>query len=165
MGTRAAHLPRDDEDTAAESALYARPEVDGPIYILEEQVGFILRQVTQRHTAIFAERIGTDLTPQQWAALAKLYDDGPCSQNRLGRLTAMDAATIKGVVDRLAARGLAMTTADPADNRRRLVALTEAGRRLYGQNMAAALAITEETLAPLDGQERAMLLRLLRRLR
>jgi DNA-binding MarR family transcriptional regulator len=77
----------------------------------------------------------------------------------------MDAATIKGVVDRLAARGLAMTTADPADNRRRLVALTEAGRRLYGQNMAAALAITEETLAPLDGQERAMLLRLLRRLR
>ena len=165
MRSRAAHLPPDDEDTAAASALSTRPDTDDTAYVLEEQVGFILRQVTQRHTAIFADRIGADLTPQQWAALAKLYDDGPCSQNRLGRLTAMDAATIKGVVGRLAARGLALTRADPTDNRRRLVALTEVGRRLYRQNAAAALAITEETLAPLDRQERATLVRLLRKLR
>ena len=61
-----------------------------PSYVLEEQIGFILRQVWQRHAAIFAREIGINLTPTQWAALAKLTETGPCSQNQLGRLTAMD---------------------------------------------------------------------------
>ena len=77
-----------------------------PGYILEEQIGFILRQVWQRHATIFSREIGINLTPTQWAALAKLNETGPCSQNLLGRLTAMDVATIKGVIDRLSARGL-----------------------------------------------------------
>src|ERR1700745_1400993 len=84
-------------------------------YVLEEQIGFILRQVWQRHAAIFAAGIGANLTPPQWAALAKLAETGPCSQNQLGRLTAMDVATIKGVIDRLTARGLTETSADPQD--------------------------------------------------
>ena len=65
-----------------------------PSYILDEQIGFVLRQVWQRHATIFAREIGINLTPTQWAALAKLTETGPCSQNLLGRLTAMDVATI-----------------------------------------------------------------------
>src|ERR1700759_4172507 len=84
-----------------------------PAYVLDEQIGFILRQVSQRHAVIFARGIGADLTPTQWAALAKLAESGPCSQNALGRLTAMDVATIKGVIDRLTMRGLTETAADP----------------------------------------------------
>ena len=45
----------------------------------------------------------------QWAALAKLAEVGECSQNLLGRLVAMDVATIKGVVERLVRRGFAAT--------------------------------------------------------
>ena len=86
-----------------------------PSYILDEQIGFILRQVWQRHAAIFARDIGINLTPTQWAALAKLNETGPCSQNQLGRLTAMDVATIKGVIDRLTTRGLTETSPDPED--------------------------------------------------
>jgi MarR family transcriptional regulator, lower aerobic nicotinate degradation pathway regulator len=84
-----------------------------PSYVLDDQIGFILRQVSQRHAVIFARDIGADLTPTQWAALSKLVEVGPCSQNQLGRLTAMDVATIKGVIDRLTARGLTETSADP----------------------------------------------------
>ncbi len=94
-----------------------------PSYILDEQIGFILRQVWQRHATIFAREIGINLTPTQWAALAKLTETGPCSQNLLGRLTAMDVATIKGVIDRLTARGLTETSPDPEDGRRLLVSL------------------------------------------
>ena len=47
-------------------------------YILDEQIGFILRTVSQRHAAIFARDIGTNLTPTQWAALSKLAETGPC---------------------------------------------------------------------------------------
>ena len=42
-----------------------------PPYVLEEQIGFILRQVWQRHATIFAREIGINLTSAQWAALAK----------------------------------------------------------------------------------------------
>src|SRR5690606_30058450 len=98
-----------------------------PAYVLDEQIGFILRQVSQRHTTIFMTMMGEDLTPTQWAALAKLHQAGPLSQNLLGRQTAMDAATIKGVVDRLTKRGLTATSPDPDDGRRPLAALTPAG--------------------------------------
>lgn len=134
-------------------------------YILDDQIGFILRQVSQRHAAIFAAGIGEqDLTATQWAVLAKLLERGPCSQNRLGRRTAMDAATIKGVVDRLGKRGLIETRPDPEDGRRLEVALSPAGQALAERMVPNALRITEETLAPLDEAERTTLIALLRRL-
>jgi DNA-binding MarR family transcriptional regulator len=134
-------------------------------YVLDEQVGFILRQVWQRHATIFAAEIGASLTPTQWAALAKLAESGPCSQNQLGRLTAMDVATIKGVIDRLTARGLTETCADPEDGRRLRVSLTRAGQQLAEKMAPNALAISRETLAPLDSRERETLMALLSKLR
>jgi MarR family transcriptional regulator, lower aerobic nicotinate degradation pathway regulator len=136
-----------------------------PVYVLEEQIGFILRQVWQRHATIFAREIGTNLTSAQWAALSKLTETGPCSQNQLGRLTAMDVATIKGVIDRLTARGLTETSADPNDGRRLLVSLTRAGQQLVEKVAPNALAITRETMAPLDARERETLVALLSKLR
>src|SRR5215469_12243575 len=137
----------------------------GTAYIIDEQIGFILRLVSQRHAAIFARDIGINLTPTQWAALAKLNEAGPCSQNQLGRLTAMAVATIKGVIDRLTARGLTETSADPEDGRRLLVSLTRAGQQLSEKAAPNALAISKETLAPLDAKERETLFTLLNKLR
>lgn len=133
-------------------------------YVLEDNVGFILRQVTQRHLAIFAARIPGDLTPTQFSALVKLDQHGGVPQTQLGRLTAMDAATIKGVVDRLARRGLVEQGRDPADGRVVVVSLTPAGRTLLRRATTAATAITRETLAPLGAEEQQALLALLRKL-
>lgn len=134
-----------------------------PAYVLDAQVGFLLRKATQRHLAIFAARI-PDLTPTQFATLARLAECGPITQNALGRATAMDAATIKGVVDRLRARGLVATAPDPADSRRISVAATARGRAVFDAAEQAAHRITRETLAPLSVAEQADFLRLLARL-
>lgn len=123
----------------------------------------MLRRASQRHLSIFAEKI-PDLTPTQFAALARLVELGSVSQNELGRQTAMDAATIKGVVDRLKARGLAATTPDPVDQRRLLVNATPDGDTLFAAIAEAAAAITEQTLAPLNRKERAQFLALLKKL-
>lgn len=150
---------------AAKKSVKPAKSPNKPPYVLDEQVGFILRQVWQRHSAIFSRDIGTNLTPTQWAALSKLAETGPCSQNQLGRLTAMDVATIKGVIDRLTARGLTETSQDPEDGRRLLVSLTRAGQQLAEKVAPNALAITRETLAPLDARERETLMALLNKLR
>ncbi len=133
-------------------------------YLLDVQVGFILRQASQRHAALFAARMG-DITPTQWAALSKLHEVGPTSQNLLGRMTAMDVATIKGVADRLMKRGLVRSTADESDARRRLLALSGEGRDFVEANFAAAHVITRETLAPLTEREQAIFVDLLTKLK
>ena len=136
-------------------------ETHGDRYRLEEQVGFLLRKALQRHTAIFAEEMPLGLTPTQFAALCKLREVGPCSQNRLGRIAAMDVATIKGVVDRLKARRLVVTTLDSTDRRRRLIDLTTAGHAVVIEAQRAGRTITERTLETLSSRERVSLRRLL----
>ncbi|MGA8396653.1 MAG: MarR family transcriptional regulator, partial [Pseudolabrys sp.] len=87
-------------------------------YVLDDQAGFLMRIAMQRHTSIFTSRMIKGLTQTQFAALAKLHEVGPCSQNYLGRLIYLDAATIKGVVDRLHLRGFVTALNDPKDRRR-----------------------------------------------
>ena len=133
-------------------------------YLLDEQVGFLMRVASQRHTALFASRMIEGLTAPQFATLAKLREIGPCSQNRLGRLVFLDAATIKGVVDRLSGRGFVMTADDPLDKRRRAVALTERGHSVADAAVVVALDISKATLEPLTPQERAQTIALLKKL-
>lgn len=132
-------------------------------YRLQEQIGFVLRKAHQRHLAIFAAKIA-DLTPPQFAALAKLADVGETSQNQLGSLIAMDAATVKGVIDRLKARGLVELTRHDIDKRRLMVSLTAEGRATVGRLIPLAERITAETLAPLSAKEATTLLKLLSRI-
>ena len=136
---------------------------DAETYRLDDQIGYILRRVTQRHLSIFAAAI-PEVTTTQFAVLARLAEIGPVSQNQLGRATAMDAATIKGVVDRLAKLGYLATSADPADRRRLTVSLTEAGTRLFAAHATTALQVSQDTVAPLTSDEARTLQALLSRL-
>jgi len=133
-------------------------------YVMEDQVGFLMRVAMQRHTSIFMSLIPHDLTQTQFAALVKLVDVGTCSQNHLGRLIYLDAATIKGVVDRLRARNLVTIEVNPKDRRRSMVAVTKAGERIARQATALAHRITKETLAPLRPIEQRQIVRLLQKM-
>jgi MarR family transcriptional regulator, lower aerobic nicotinate degradation pathway regulator len=133
-------------------------------YVLDDQAGFLMRVAMQRHTSIFTLRMVAELTQTQFAALAKLYEVGPCSQNHLGRLIYLDAATIKGVVDRLHTRGFVTALNDPNDRRRRAVALTERGRQVTEEAIHVAGDITANTLAPLTAEEQRQIVKLLRKL-
>jgi DNA-binding MarR family transcriptional regulator len=135
-------------------------------YVVEEQIGHLLRRAHQRATAIFLAELGEkfSVTPTQYAALVKLHDLGEISQNRLGRLTAMDPATIQGVIKRLEERRLIERSGDPADRRRTTLRLSPAGEALVVAMIPSGVKVSEVTLAPLDAAERERLLALLRRL-
>jgi DNA-binding MarR family transcriptional regulator len=132
-------------------------------YVLERQVGFVMRRAVQRHIAIFSALI-PEMTPTQFAALAKLCELSQASQNELGRLTSMDVATIKGVVDRLRSRDLISSAPLESDRRRLMLAPTRKGRALYRKYAAQAAEVTRQTLAPLDADEQRQLMTLLERL-
>jgi DNA-binding MarR family transcriptional regulator len=133
-------------------------------YVVDDQVGFLMRVAMQRHTSIFMSRMVEGLTPTQFAALAKLYEVGPCSQNHLGRLIYLDAATIKGVVDRLCAREFVTALSDPKDRRRRAVTLSARGRQTTEKARKVAAEITTATLMPLSADEQGLMVQLLKKL-
>jgi DNA-binding MarR family transcriptional regulator len=151
--------------SAAKRGAPARRLCDPAGYRLEAQIGFVLRRAHQKATGIFNSVMGEfGVTPTQFAALAKLDDVGRVSQNELGRLTAMDPATIWGVVNRLIKQGYVAQWADPDDARLVMVDLTDAGRRATLRMKAVAAEVSRETLTPFTEEEARQLLALLARL-
>lgn len=134
----------------------------GP-YVLEDQVGYKLRLANQRHVELFAAAF-PEVTPTQFSTLFKLWEQGPLSQNHLGRLVAMDAATTKGVVDRLRSKGMIASTPSVSDRRRLDVSLTDAGRDFISQAIARARKVSAATTERLTPAERETLLALLDRI-
>lgn len=135
-----------------------------PDYSLDTQVGFLMRVAMQRHTSIFMANMIEDLTQTQFAVLAKLHEVGPSSQNHLGRLVYLDAATIKGVVDRLGLRGFITTGSDPTDRRRRAVSLTDKGAKVMETAIRVAAEVSAKTLRPLTADEQRVLTKLLKKI-
>lgn len=133
-------------------------------YLLDDQVGYLLRLVSQRHALIFQEYISADLTPTQFSTLIRVAEQGAVSQNHLGRLAAMDIATIKGVVDRLKQKGLLVTNPDANDKRRSIISLTKEGAQMMDKLRRDGKSISEATLAPLKSSEQKRLLELLKKI-
>jgi DNA-binding MarR family transcriptional regulator len=131
---------------------------------MESQVGFLLRVAMQRHTSIFMSLMPHNLTQPQFAVVAKLAEIGATSRNQLGRLVCLDAATTKGVVDRLRRRKIVTIEINPRDRRHSMVILTKAGRRIAKQSIDRAHHITSKTLAPLRRNEQQAIVRLLQKL-
>jgi DNA-binding MarR family transcriptional regulator len=153
--------------TAATAKRNGAPRrLDDPAgYRLEAQIGFVLRRAHQKATGIFnAVMTEFGVTPTQFAALAKLHDAGRVSQNELGRLTAMDPATVWGVVNRLIKQGFVSQSPAPNDGRLVMVELTESGRKATLRMKAVAAEVSRETLRPFTEEEAKRLLALLSRL-
>ncbi len=132
-------------------------------YALEEQIGFLLRRAHQRATAIFQQVFEEQsLTPQQFAVLAKLFEVGEVTQNKLGRLVDMDPASMQGVIQRLKLSGLIQRAQDPLHKRRLKVQLSRSGKRLVKNCFSLGKSVSEQTLAPLDAAQRRNLISLLK---
>ena len=131
-------------------------------YLLEDQVGYLLRCAHQRATETFNTVMAEfSITPTQFAALAKLDDLQAVSQNQLGRLTAMDPATISGVIGRLTTRGYVQASPDPRDARVVMLGLTPAGKAAVTAMKTVAADVSRKTLEPLSAAEAAALVRAL----
>jgi DNA-binding MarR family transcriptional regulator len=76
----------------------------------------------------------------------------------------MDAATTKGVIDRLRRKGLVESRPSDSDRRRLEVSLTLAGAELVRAMLPRARAVSAQTVAGLDAGEIEQLLALLDRI-
>ncbi|OLP45945.1 MarR family transcriptional regulator [Rhizobium oryziradicis] len=134
-------------------------------YNVTEQVGHLLRRVYQRHLAIFQENaFDPSMTSVQFMTLCVLRDRGPSSQSELVRATAIDQGTIRGIIERLTARGLISLARDEQDGRKVIMALTPEADALLDNMVPSAQTISELTMGSLNPAERVALIYLLKRL-
>lgn len=134
-------------------------------YRFSEQVGHLLRRAYQRHMGIFQQAIpDAQLTAAQFITLCALRELGASSLNDIVKFTAIDQATLRGIVDRLKVRELITVAADPWDGRKVLVANTPAGEDLIDQITPFGFQISEQTFGGLNPAERVALLFLLRKM-
>lgn len=138
---------------------------EGETYVFAEQPGHLLRKAYQRHTSIFQKlSIDPQITSVQLYAMCAIAEEGPCSLTKLGRATAVDPATTRGVVERLRERGYVALSADPQDKRRVKVSLTDEGAECVQRMIEPAQEITRQTLKGLTIAEQVALSYLLRKI-
>lgn len=133
---------------------------------LEAMPGHLIRRYQQIAVAIFHAEItaaGYDLTPVQFAALARIADNPGIDQATLAGLIAYDRTTIGGVVDRLLQKKLIMRKVSQTDRRARTLTITRAGLELLEAVGTAVASAQRRMVAALDEAESRELLRLLRK--
>jgi DNA-binding MarR family transcriptional regulator len=134
-------------------------------YQFSEQVGHLLRRAYQRHVALFQQTIpDSQLTAAQFVVLCAVRDQGACSLSEVVRITAIDQATVRGVMERLKTRDLLVVAQDVSDRRKVMVTLTDAGRALVGEMVPFAEKITADTFGDLNPAERVAMIYLLRKM-
>ena len=141
-------------------AVKRRFEASG--YALLEHPAHVIRRAHQRATMRFQEVMNeTNLTPTQMAALATIMQHGQISQNRLGRLTAMDPSTISLVIRKLLKNGLVVRSSSATDQRLSMIRLTDKGVRTTVPLLAMSIEVGRRVLSPLTPREQRTFMELL----
>ncbi|MBC5782539.1 MarR family transcriptional regulator [Ramlibacter sp. USB13] len=104
------------------------------------------------------------LSSIEWRVLATLQDGPPLTVSQLAHDVLSKQPTVTKLVQRMAEQGWVTLLADPADQRRTLVAATGAGRKLVRPLLEKARARESEMLRTLGASEQAALRKLLAKL-
>ena len=120
---------------------------------LDAQLCFPLYAATRAVTRQYAILLdGTGLTYPQYLVMLVLWEAAqPVSVGDLGLRLRLDSGTLTPLLKRLESAGLLERNRDPEDERRVLVALTDAGRAL--ERRAAGIPARLQAAAGLDRAE------------
>ena len=134
-------------------------------YKFADAPGHLIRRAQQIAVAAFMEETSPfDVTPVQFAILNALIDTPGEDQVTLSKHVAFDPATFGSVVSRLEAKAWVTRTADQHDKRRKLLWVTEDGKKVALKMKKAVDKAQLRIMGPLQPDERTQLAALLEKL-
>lgn len=98
-----------------------------------------------------------EATLPEISALVRLDRNGPATNSELAKSEQISPQSMGATVGALEARGLVARTSDPADRRRVVLSVTEAGRAVVDAKRTARARQVAEALESLDDDEIATL--------
>jgi MarR family transcriptional regulator, lower aerobic nicotinate degradation pathway regulator len=102
-----------------------------------------------------------DLGSTQWYVLHQLADHGPTMQRDLARLLQIERATLSGIVSTLVRKGLVDQMPGAADQRQRVLRITDSGMKLWQELPDLLVVIRDIAFDGSDPAELAVALRVL----
>ena len=133
---------------------------------LDDQLGFNLVRVASLFKREHARALREyKLTPEQWQALATLWQHGELKQADIGRVTMQDPPTVSRMLVRMERNGWLRRRSDPTDARNTLVQLTAEGEKLRQVLPAKLIRHFRTFLRKFPEGDQRQLLSLLRQLR
>ena len=157
-------MSRDLTDRVLTGWRDALPELEVGALQVTGRLSRIGPLLARRQEAVFS-RFG--LNRGEVGALSALRIAGPphrLSPTRLGRGLMLSSAGVTSRIDRLERRGLVRRLADPDDRRGVIVELTDQGRDVVDEAVAAVAISDRQLVERLDSQEIAQLEAILRKL-
>ncbi|MCJ0765543.1 MarR family winged helix-turn-helix transcriptional regulator [Variovorax terrae] len=128
-------------------------------------LGYLLGQANHTLFKGFEPEVrAAGLSSIEWRVLVTLHDGAPLTVSQLAHEVLSKQPTVTKLVQRMGEQGWVALQADPADQRRTLVAATAAGKRLVKPLVGKARQHETHVLQALDAGEREALKRLLARL-
>ena len=121
------------------------------------ELGARLRLAITRAARRLRQEAGTDLGPSQTAALATIEREGPLTPSEVAEAERIRRPTATRIVARLEEAGFVERTADPADRRSFVVAVTPEGRALLRKLRTRKNAYLARRLRELEPGEVATL--------
>jgi MarR family transcriptional regulator, temperature-dependent positive regulator of motility len=131
---------------------------------LYDQPGHLLRRAHQIAVSLFGQEVGPEVTPREYAILRMVYEKPGIDQVGLARLIGVDTSSAALTAARLAQRGLLTRAVSEQDRRLLQLELTDAGRALLATTVDGVHRMRDRILSPLDAQEQALFMDLLRKL-
>lgn len=123
------------------------PQLSGRLMYLLKRARLELEELHDKH-------LGPDgVDGRQLGVLLLLDGREPESQQQAARRLGIDRTTMVGVIDALEEGGWVVRRPDPADRRRNVVELTDAGRAELKRAKRASDAAERELLAPLGSAD------------
>lgn len=114
---------------------------------LDRQLCFALYGAANRVTRLYRPLLDAlGLTYPQYLAMLVLWETSPRTVGALGEALDLESSTLTPLLKRLETQGLVIRTRDPKDERRVIVALTDAGKALREQ----ARTVPEQLLCRLE---------------
>ena len=130
---------------------------------LDQSLGFVVnRTALNLATALTRALYPHDVTPQQWAVLARLWEEEGQPQQSIAEKTFRDPPGTARILDRLQRKGLVVRMPDPADRRAQLVYLTAQGRALQKIVVPIVCQVLERSVEGISQEDLAVVLRTLK---
>ncbi|MCC3764589.1 MarR family transcriptional regulator [Glycomyces sp. TRM65418] len=146
-------------DTAGRGPDGATPER------LKRQLSRLMGMTSAQIRKIANEAMGAiGASKDHFVVLAALAEFGPASQAQLSDRTRVYRSDLVAVLNELADGGWIRRAPDPADKRRNVITITEAGAERLAELDAILEGVNERVMAPLGPGEREQLFALLGRI-
>jgi DNA-binding MarR family transcriptional regulator len=129
---------------------------------VDHYLGYLLGQANHALYKEFDAHVrAAGLSSIEWRVLATLHDSEPLTVSQLAHEVLSKQPTVTKLVQRMNEQGWVKLQADPADQRRTLVAATAAGRRLVRPLVDKARAHESALLSNFAASEKSALKKLL----